>query len=199
MALPGVIDVLTAADVPGKNALMTGGPLGEEMLFVPVHGVVEAVGVGLAAVLATTRAIANHAAGLVTVVYRNTEHTPIFSLRDAIAAESFFPTDVSSGGPMCNKLSRGDATSAMASSLHTLSGEVALGGQRHFYMEPQTTMAKLGDGLNGSSIDVTTATQDPCAMQQVRRITSYATGKTYNLICNRRSRSCSACQTRTYK
>jgi xanthine dehydrogenase/oxidase len=156
MALPGVVDVLTAQDVPGTNAVMSGGPDGEEPLFAPVHSVVEAIGVSLGAVLATSRAVAVQAAGLVEVTYGPAPATkpapadapavpkervyggvraPIISLQEAIDAGSFFSSDLPAGGPACPKLSRGSVSQALPASAHTLSGTVSLGGQKHFYFE----------------------------------------------------------------
>jgi xanthine dehydrogenase molybdopterin-binding subunit B len=210
LLLEGVVDVLTAADIPGQNTLLTGGPVGEEPLFVPLHGTVEAVGMSVAMVLATTRAVANQAAAMVQVKYgavkavheQHSKHKqgqheghglPILSLRDAIEQQSFFSADLSNGAPECPSLKRGDVNSILGagsassassassappvppsssssspSAVHMLSGEIECPGQKHFYFEPQTTLATLGEAVEGvgATVHLVTSTQGPCNMQQ---------------------------------
>ena len=54
-------------------------------------------------------------------------HPPSTNFQDAIAAKQFFPT--------VHTISQGDVDSALTSAEHLLEGEIAVGGQDHFYME----------------------------------------------------------------
>ena len=121
-ARPGVLAVLTSADVPGEND--TGAARHDEPLF-PTE--VCFAGQAVAWVVAETEEIARTAAAAVAVQY---EVLPaILSIDDAIAAGSFL-TDG-------NRLHRGDAEAALREAPHRLEGELRIGGQEHFYLETQ--------------------------------------------------------------
>jgi xanthine dehydrogenase/oxidase len=85
LALPGVVSVLTAADIPGQN-VGNGCPY----LFVPIGETVETVGAQLGVVVATSEAAANQAASLVVATYQG-DSAPITNLQQAVAKQSFFP------------------------------------------------------------------------------------------------------------
>ena len=55
----------------------------------------------------------------------------------AIAHKSFHTTPAGN----VPKLERGDVDTAFKTAKHVVSGEVDAGAQRHFYFEPQTTLA----------------------------------------------------------
>ena len=87
LQLPGVVKVLTAADIPGEN-VGNGCPY----LFVPVGELVETVGAQLGVVIATSEAAANQAASMVVASYQGDGATvPIANLQQAITKKSFFP------------------------------------------------------------------------------------------------------------
>ena len=62
VAVEGAFDVVTAADIPGVNDTMCNAAPPLEQLFVPVGGVVRAVGVPIAVALGDSRAAAEAAA-----------------------------------------------------------------------------------------------------------------------------------------
>ena len=146
---PGVLTVLTAADVPGEND--TGPVQHDEPLFpseVSFHG--QAV----AWVIAESEEDARLAAAKVVVRY---EPLPaILSIVDAIAQESYL-TD-------CERMQRGAAHEALASAEHRLQGELFLNGQEHFYLETQAAIAWVdeADGLT-----VQSSTQHPAETQEI--------------------------------
>src|ERR1700693_507386 len=82
-AAPGVVEVATAADVPGKNDF---GPVGRDDPIL-ADALVQFPGQALFAVAATSYEAARHAARLARVDYE--ELPPILDVRQAMAAGSF--------------------------------------------------------------------------------------------------------------
>ena len=150
LAVPGVVSVLTHADVPGEND--SSAHKGDETLL-PEHEIMfhhQAV----VWVLAETDAAARAGAALVKVAYEPL--TPILGLEEAALQESFH-------GP-AQTLSRGDVDAALSQAEHRLSGELSIGGQDHFYLETQVSWAvPEPDG----SVHVTSSTQHPSETQGV--------------------------------
>ena len=125
LSMPGVHSVVSATDVPGKNAI---GPV-ERDDEVFASKVVKCIGYPIALVLAATQAQAQQAAVAVTVTY---EAMPaILTIEEAIAAQSFLHT---------RERTRGDVAVGFATAEHVLEGEVRIGGQEHFYLEPQCSL-----------------------------------------------------------
>ncbi len=125
LALPGVLAVLTAADVPGENE--TGTILRDEPL-IPADSV-QFHGQAVAWVVAEDEALARRAAALVQV---DAEPLPAcLSIAAAIAAQAFHlpPAEVA----------RGDATAALAAAPRRLAGTLDICGQDHFYLETQAS------------------------------------------------------------
>jgi xanthine dehydrogenase large subunit len=144
----GVSTVLTGADVPGEGN--TGPNRRDEPLFpseVMFHGQ------PVAWVLADTVEAARRGAARVHVDY---EPLPaILTIEQAIEAGSYL-TD-----PL--RLSNGDM-SVMASSALRFEGELAIGGQEHFYLETHASIAWLDER---SAISVHASTQHPSETQDV--------------------------------
>ena len=127
LACPGVIGVVTAADIPGENNY--GTVLKDDPLL--ADGVVQYVGQPLFAVAATEVGIARRAARRARVVYE--EREPILDIRTAVEQGSAVLPSVS--------IERGDAAAALHRARHRLAGTVSLGGQDQFYLEGQIAMA----------------------------------------------------------
>jgi len=146
---PGVLAVLTAADVPGEND--TGAARHDEPLF-PVE--VCFAGQAVAWVVAETEEQARRAAAIVAVDY---EPLPaILSIEQAIAADSFLTAG--------ERLHRGDAEAALRAAPHRLEGELAIGGQEHFYLETQAALAYRDDD---GGMFVHSSTQHPSETQEI--------------------------------
>ncbi len=124
---PGVVAVLTAADIPGVNDC---SPVaGDDPVL--ADGCVIFWGQPVFAVAAETIAEARAAAALAVIEY---EDLPaILTIDDALAAGSLL-------GPP-RQLVRGDAATAIAAAPHQLSGRIEMGGQDHFYLEGQVSLA----------------------------------------------------------
>lgn len=148
LEVPGVVRVLTAADVPGIN---DAGAKQDEPLFpteVMFHGH------AICWVLGETLEAARLGAEAVDVSY---EVLPsLLSLTEAIAAESF-----QGRRPV---LSRGDADSALAASHHRFSGGIEFGGQEHFYLETHVSFAYVDE--NGQ-VMIHSSTQHPSETQEI--------------------------------
>lgn len=146
--VPGVVRVLTAQDVPGLN---DAGIKGDEPLFpseVMHHG--QAV----AWVLAETEEAARLGAEQVVVEY---EPLPaILTIQEAIAQGSF------QGATL--QARRGDLEQGFSASARVLSGALYLGGQEHFYLETQASLALLDET---GHVLVHSSTQHPSETQEV--------------------------------
>jgi xanthine dehydrogenase large subunit len=147
-AAPGVVAVITAADVPGKNDI---APIRtDEPVLAAEVAVYE--GQPVAAVAATTLDQARAAAKLVAVEYE--ELPAVLSVEEAIARESFVAPP--------QTMVRGEAEAALASAPHRLSGELRCGGQDHFYLEGQIALATPGEA---GDIHLLSSTQHPTEVQ----------------------------------
>ena len=145
---PGVVSVLTADDVPGEGD--SGASRHDEPLF-PREVLFHQQPV--AWVLGETLAAAQRGAARVAVVY---EPLPaIVTIEEAIAAGSFLTESF--------RLRRGDV-SAIASSACVIKGELAIGGQEHFYLETNAALASL-DEHGGMSVQ--SSTQHPAETQVI--------------------------------
>jgi len=147
---PGVVAVLTAADIPGHNNY--GAVLHDDPIFVADE--VMFVGHQLFAVVATSYDAARRAALLARIAID--ELPALLDIRAAVAAQSFvLPTE---------HLRRGDADAAIATAPHRLTGAHACGGQEHFYLEGQIAAAWPQD--DGGLI-VNCSTQHPSEVQHM--------------------------------
>lgn len=147
-AMPGVIDVLTVADIPGNNNC---GPILEDDPIL-ADGVVHYVGQPIFAVVATTHNAARQAVRAAKIEYE--ELPAILTAKEAKAANaSVLP-------PM--GLVRGQPDEKIANAPHSLSGTFECGGQEQFYLEGQISYAIPQDD---NSIKVWCSTQHPSEMQ----------------------------------
>ncbi len=147
----GVWAVLTAADVPGSNDV---SPIGKHDDPIFAADKVEFVGQVLFAVAADNVAVARDAAKLAIVEYEDLP--PVLTVEQALAQRSFVLDSYS--------MARGDAAAALATAPHRLQGRLHIGGQDHFYLEGQVSMAiPLEDG----DVLVHCSTQHPSEVQHL--------------------------------
>ncbi len=146
---PGVLAVLTGDDVPGENDI--GVARRDEPLF-PTE--VCFAGHAVAWVIAETEEQARVAAWLVRVDY---DVLPaILSIEQAIAADSYLTAG--------DRLHTGDAEAALRTAPHRLDGELAIGGQEHFYLETNAALAYRDE--DGGML-VHSSTQHPTETQEI--------------------------------
>jgi xanthine dehydrogenase large subunit len=147
---PGVVAVLTATDIPGKNDIAP--VFADEPLFVDQELMFH--GQALFAVVARTRDEARRAARLARIDIE--AKAPSVTIADALVAGARVQDDYAFG--------RGDAGAAIGKSAHRLEGELAIGGQEHFYLEGQASFAFPGEG---DEMMVHASTQDPTEVQHI--------------------------------
>lgn len=152
LSMPGVKSFVGANDVPGHNS--TGPVIFDEEVF--ASDKVTCVGQVIGAIVAKTQAQAQRAAKMVKITYE--ELPKILTIEQAIAAESFVnPTPLS--------IEKGDLRSGFDESDHVLEGEMRVGGQEHFYLETQTTIA-VPKGEDGE-MELFVSTQNPTLTQKL--------------------------------
>lgn len=145
---PGFVGIFFAEDVPGDNSI--GPVVADEELF--ASEVVTCVGQVIGVVVADTHEKAKLAARKVQVEYE--ELPAILSIQEAIDAESFHPNtekclrngdvDICFQSGQCDKI---------------IEGEVHVGGQEHFYLEPHSSVVWTMDG--GNEVHMISSTQAP--------------------------------------
>ena len=150
LAIAGVVMVLTPDTIPGKNDTGTIRP--DEPLL-PTD-IVSYWGQPVAWVVGETETAARLGAEQVRVEYEPL--AAIVSIPQAIAADSFH-----SNPQICR---RGDPNAALDRADFTLTGEVVMGGQDHFYLETQASWA-IPD--TEGNIQIYTSTQSPTATQKI--------------------------------
>jgi len=147
---PGVVAVLTAADVVGENDISS-NHLHDEPIF--AETLVQFWGQPIFAVVAETREIARRAAQLARIEYADLPH--ITDIETALANGSKVVT-----APL--RLARGDLEAGFARADRVVKGRMKLGGQEHFYLESQIALAIPGEG---SEMLLHCSTQHPTEIQ----------------------------------
>jgi selenium-dependent xanthine dehydrogenase len=135
-ACPGVVAVLTAADVPGERAQ---GPITKDWpQLVAVGEVTACVGDVLAAVAAETRAAAREAAALVDV-----EYEVLAPVSDPFESMAEGAPLLHSGGNVLSvsHVRRGDADAALATAAHVVSETFRTQFVEHAFLEPESALA----------------------------------------------------------
>jgi xanthine dehydrogenase large subunit len=148
LEVAGVVMVLTESDIPGENN--TGAVKHDEPLLsqdVMYHGQ------ALAWVIAETDDAARVGAAKVYVEYEVLE--PILGIPAAIKANSYHNNPLT--------ILRGNPDSTLEKTL-TLEGEILVGGQDHFYLETQASLAFLDED---GCMTVHSSTQHPAETQAI--------------------------------
>jgi len=146
--VPGVVRVLTQADVPGIN---DAGVKHDEPLF---PDEVMYYGHAVCWVLGETLEAARLGAVAVEVDY---EPLPsLVTVREAIAAESFQGAQP--------RIERGEVDAALAASARVFEGEIEFAGQEHFYLETHCSLALVDEG---GQVFVQSSTQHPTETQEI--------------------------------
>lgn len=143
LAIPGVVKVLTAADVPGENFGL-GGYSQDEHLLAPVGGKVRMLGDPIALVIGRTPEAAEAGADAVQVEFAVLPHT--FDVTDALAAGAIRIHE--SNLLATAEAHTGDAAAALARSDVVVSATYRTTFQAHMAMERESAVAYWdADGL----------------------------------------------------
>ena len=148
-AAPGVVLVLTAGDIPGDNDVSPTGTGDDPCL---AEGTIHFLGQPLFAVAAESVEQARAAAALATVEVEPLE--AILTIEQAMAKQSFVLAP--------HTMRRGEPEHALAAAPRRISGRTEIGGQDHFYLEGQVSLAvPMEDG----DVLVHCSTQHPTEVQ----------------------------------
>ncbi|KAH7832158.1 xanthine dehydrogenase [Monocercomonoides exilis] len=171
MKIPGVVDIVTAKDIPGENKHT--GIVMDTKIF--ADEIVECMHQPIGLILADTPQIAEYAATLVKVEY---EVLPaILTLEEAVEKKSFLSmyegSDVVLGEPLKvieetrqkqkereERMKKGEADTEDYEWV-VIEGEAKAGGQDHYYGETQNCVVIPHDGM----VDVFSSTQNPSKVQ----------------------------------
>ena len=150
LSMPGVVTVITAAHIPGKNDISPAHA--DEPVF--AHDRVDYHNQPIFAVVATTRDVARRAAlcGKIEIAVEK----PNVSVEQGRASGERVLPDYAFVG--------GDAGKAIADAPFRLSGAMHIGGQEHFYLEGQIAFAMPGE--DGAML-VYSSTQHPSEVQHI--------------------------------
>lgn len=149
-AVPGVIDVVTAADLPGDPLI---GPITHDEPVLASDRI-DFHGQNVAVVYAETRAAAARGAAAVGVTVEATE--PVLTIEAAIARGDFLTSP--------HTIARGDVDQALDDAPHRLTAVVSPGAQDHFYLETQGAMAAPDED---GRITIWSSTQHPTEIQRM--------------------------------
>ena len=148
--VPAVVALFTHRDITGHNRF---GPIVKDEHLL-VSDVAEFLGDPVVLIAATSRGAVREVKKRIGIDVEPLK--PIFTIDDAIAAESFI-------GPK-RSIARGDVEAALASADHVLEGVFECGGQEHFYLESQAAIAYPGEA---NTITVLSSTQHPTEVQSL--------------------------------
>ncbi|MCW5640169.1 MAG: xanthine dehydrogenase molybdopterin binding subunit [Rubrivivax sp.] len=155
-ALPGVVAVVTAADIPGTNDC---GPIVHDDPIL-ADGVVHYLGQPMFAVLAESRDAARRAAARAKAFCDIEPLEPVLGAREAHAKASYVVPPMH----LLRESAPGALRRALDAAPHRLQGSFMQGGQEQFYLEGQISYAvPLEDG----GMRVHCSTQHPSEMQHV--------------------------------
>lgn len=168
LQIPGVVGAFTYEDIiklGGDNRM---GPiLLDDVAFLPVGEKVDFVGQVLGIVVADSQEIAEKGARAVSVKYVDLDGKAIVSIEDAILANSFwldFRHTIQRGEDVDDALKQNEVD---GKKLVAVEGSFRSGGQEHFYLEPNSTLAVPSESATNltiyASTQAPTKTQDFCA------------------------------------
>ncbi|MFG2873716.1 xanthine dehydrogenase molybdopterin binding subunit [Streptomyces sp. NPDC048337] len=148
LAVPGVVRVLTGADVPGVNdaGMKHDEPLFPEEVMFYGHAVAWVIGETLEAARL----------GAAAVEVELEEQPSLITLREAIEAESFH-----GARPV---MVTGDIDAGFADSAHVFTGEFQFADQEHFYLETHAALAYIDEA---EQVFIQSSTQHPSETQEI--------------------------------
>ena len=147
LAMPGVVAVLTADDVPGE--LRSGLIHKDWPAFIPVGGRTSYLGDVVALVVADTRAQARAATSAVSVTYD--VHEPLTDPAAALASEEDAVWTLPGNELSRSTYARGDVDEALARSAHVARETFQTQRIDHAFLEPESTLAVPTIGADGST------------------------------------------------
>ena len=141
-ALPGVIDVFTAVDIPGENKI--GHLKHDQYTMIPVGGLTHYLGDAIALVAAEDMETAEKAKKLIKVEY---EVLPaVHNIQEAAAEDAPLVFDEETTNVQAYKhVSRGNAEEAISKAAHVISHHFETPWTEHAFLEPECAVAYIDD------------------------------------------------------
>ena len=141
-SLPGVIDVFTAADIPGENKI--GHLKHDQYTMIPVGGLTHYLGDAIALVAAEDMETAEKAKKLIKVEY---EVLPaVHNIQEAAAEGAPLVFDEETTNVQAYKhVSRGNAEEAISKAAHVISHHFETPWTEHAFLEPECAVAYIDD------------------------------------------------------
>ncbi|MGI6108569.1 MAG: selenium-dependent xanthine dehydrogenase [Eubacteriaceae bacterium] len=141
-ALPGVVGVFTADDVPGDNKI--GHLKHDQYTLIPVGGLTHFLGDAIALVAAEDRTVLEKAKKLIKVEYE--ELPAIHNIQEAGAPDAPKVFDEEENNICAYKhISRGNADEAIARSAHVISHHYETPWTEHAFLEPECAVAFIDE------------------------------------------------------
>jgi len=165
-ALPGVVAVISADDIPGTNDC--GSIVHDDPILCPIvehddgasWGEIRYLGQPVFAVIAETRDAARRAAAKAKDVLTISAEPPVLTPQQAHAKGQY----VLPAMHLIRETNAGGAAAAIANAPHRLKGTLDVGGQEQFYLEGQISYAIPTEG---GGMHVHCSTQHPSEMQHL--------------------------------
>ncbi|MFY9284279.1 MAG: selenium-dependent xanthine dehydrogenase [Miniphocaeibacter sp.] len=135
LALPGVVDVLTAEDVPNNKV----GHIQQDWdVFIAKGDISRSVGDAICMVVAETEEIMNKAKAMVKIKYEELE--PVRNIKEAMAEDA---PKLHENGNLCQQrhVTRGDAKKALAESKYVVTQSYSTPFTEHAFLEPECAVA----------------------------------------------------------
>jgi xanthine dehydrogenase large subunit len=155
-AMPGVVAVISAADIPGPNDC--GSIIHDDPIL--CDGEIRHLGQPVFAVIAETRDIARRAAAKAKEVLTIAAEPPVITPQQAHAKRQYVLPPMH----LIRETHAGGATAAIAKAPRRLKGTLDVGGQEQFYLEGQISYACPTEG---GGMHVYCSTQHPSEMQHL--------------------------------
>jgi xanthine dehydrogenase large subunit len=155
-AQPGVVAVLTAADIPGVNDC--GSIIHDDPIL--CDGEIRYLGQPMFAVLAADRYTARRVAAMARKLATVEEAEPVLTPQQAHALGQYVMPPMQ----LVRETDAGGASQAIAQAPHRLQGSWEVGGQEQFYLEGQISYAIPKEG---GAMHVFCSTQHPSEMQHL--------------------------------
>lgn len=147
LEIPGVVDYVDKNDMPSSKANHWGAPHFDEVFF--AEDEVYTTGQPIGMVLATSANRAAEGARAVKIEYE--ELPAVFTIEEAIEKESFFN--------FYKEIKNGDIDKGFKNSDYTFTGVARMGGQEHFYLETNVSLA-IPHPEDGA-MEIFSSTQNP--------------------------------------
>ncbi|WP_447773428.1 xanthine dehydrogenase molybdopterin binding subunit [Variovorax boronicumulans] len=183
-AMPGVVAVLTANDIPGTNDC--GSIVHDDPILLPVNdgGEIRYLGQPVFAVIAETRDAARRAAAKAKDAITLEAQPPVITPQDAHARGQYVvpPMHIVRSGGSANEGDEAAVRAAIAKAPHRHSATLDVGGQEQFYLEGQISYAIPKEG---GTLHIHCSTQHPSEMQHLVAHALHLSSNEVHVECRR--------------